>query len=211
MQQKINELNGHVNHYEIKNKKNFQQQINTSVDTSCNIYNVSPMGVLKIKIPRANADEFITYVLQMKGELSSFLLDEEDITEDIEATKDLTNMYAGVKDKKNIKIKTSIATSEEYIVTKKELKKQTYKSSFLWFDVNLKGNNYIYKEMIANAQTQRSPLWYSFTESVKSGAYFCVDILLGILKIWPAILLIVAVIIISKKYIFNRKPQFIKQ
>ena len=89
LQTLVNELNGHIFHYEIQNDKSFQNEVLYTVDSSLFIDEISPIGLLKVRIPLASGDTFIAEILKMKGSINQFILDEEDITEDITEKKEL--------------------------------------------------------------------------------------------------------------------------
>ncbi|MBK8145908.1 MAG: hypothetical protein IPK62_13450 [Bacteroidetes bacterium] len=89
LQTLVNELNGHVFHYQIQNDKSFQNEVQHTVDSTLIMEEIRPTGLLKVRIPMAHGDTFISQVLNMEGNINQFMLDEEDITEDIIEKKEL--------------------------------------------------------------------------------------------------------------------------
>ena len=204
-QQKVNALNGHVFHYEINNNRLLEKEFQQSLDSSYQIYKIEPIGFMKVKVPVSQTDEFVNYVLSKNGVIEHFSLDEEDVTEDLQEKKELVNM-----DVKTTTKKQTIASNdynktnkEEKIIRKTDFKKLDYKTNFIWFDIALNGESFIEKKIVANSKNYRTPFYVSTLKALDSGWYMFSQLLVGLLHLWPFVLLGLLVLIVIKKRKIN--------
>jgi PBP1b-binding outer membrane lipoprotein LpoB len=187
----VNGLNGHIFHINLKNEKRSTREVKASLDSTLLIHEIHPYAMLKVKIPASQGDSFVHAVLNMKGTVVDFQVDENDVTETISEKKELmlasasgnpsavksTDAYYADKDRK-----------EEYIQRKSAFSKMAYQTKFLWFDVELSGLNYASQQMISSAQNQRTPFYVRAAEALRNGWYGFSIFLAGVLSIWPFIL-----------------------
>jgi hypothetical protein len=208
-QQKVNALNGHVFHYEINNNRLLENEFQQSLDSSYQIYKIEPIGFMKVKVPVSQTDEFVNYVLSKNGVIEHFSLNEEDVTEDLQEKKELIGVEA-----KTAVIKPNIASDkynknnkEEKIIRKTDFKKLDYKTNFIWFDIALNGESFIDKKIVASSKNYRTPFYVSTLKALDSGWYLFSQLLVGLLHLWPFILLGLLVLLVIKK----RKTNFNKE
>jgi hypothetical protein len=200
-QQKVNALNGHVFHYEINNNRSLEKEFQQSLDSSYQIYKVEPIGFMKVKVPVSQTDEFVQYVLSKNGVIEHFSLDEEDVTEDLQEKKELI----GVEVKTAVK-KPTIASkeynnnnNEEKIIRKADFKKLVYKTNFLWFDIALNGDTFIDKKIVASSKKYRTPFYVSALKALDNGWYLFSQLLVGLLHLWPFVLLALLILVVIRK------------
>jgi hypothetical protein len=204
-QQKVNALNGHVFHYEINNNRLLENEFQQSLDSSYQIYKIEPIGFMKVKVPVSQTDEFVNYVLSKNGVIEHFSLNEEDVTEDLQEKKELIGVEA-----ETAEIKPTIASNkheknnkEEKIIRKTDFKKLDYKTNFIWFDISLNGESFIDKKIVASSKNYRTPFYVSTLNALDSGWYLFSQLLVGLLHLWPFVLLGLLVLIVIKKRKIN--------
>ncbi len=204
-QQKVNALNGHVFHYEINNNRLLENEFQQSFDSSYQIYKIEPIGFMKVKVPVSQTDEFVNYVLSKNGVIEHFSLNEEDVTEDLQEKKELIGVEA-----ETAEIKPTIASNkheknnkEEKIIRKTDFKKLDYKTNFIWFDISLNGESFIDKKIVASSKNYRTPFYVSTLNALDSGWYLFSQLLVGLLHLWPFVLLGLLVLIVIKKRKIN--------
>jgi hypothetical protein len=204
-QQKVIALNGHVFHYEINNNRLLENEFQQSLDSSYQIYKIEPIGFMKVKVPVSQTDEFVNYVLSKNGVIEHFSLNEEDVTEDLQEKKELIGVEA-----ETAEIKPTIASNkheknnkEEKIIRKTDFKKLDYKTNFIWFDISLNGESFIDKKIVASSKNYRTPFYVSTLNALDSGWYLFSQLLVGLLHLWPFVLLGLLVLIVIKKRKIN--------
>ena len=204
-QQKVNALNGHVFHYEINNNRLLENEFQQSLDSSYQIYKIEPIGFMKVKVPVSQTDEFVNYVLSKNGVIEHFSLNEEDVTEDLQEKKELIGVEA-----ETAEIKPTIASNkheknnkEEKIIRKTDFKKLDYKTNFIWFDISLNGESFIDKKIVASSKNYRTPFYVSTLNALDRGWYLFSQLLVGLLHLWPFVLLGLLVLIVIKKRKIN--------
>lgn len=204
-QQKVNALNGRVFHYEINNNLLLENEFQQSLDSSYQIYKIEPIGFMKVKVPVSQTDEFVNYVLSKNGVIEHFSLNEEDVTEDLQEKKELIGVEA-----ETAEIKPTIASNkheknnkEEKRIRKTDFKKLDYKTNFIWFDISLNGESFIDKKIVASSKNYRTPFYVSTLNALDSGWYLFSQLLVGLLHLWPFILLGLLVLLVIKKRKIN--------
>ena len=200
-QDKVNTLNGHVFHYEINNNRTLENEFQQSMDSAYQIYKVETVGYMKVKVPVSQTDDFVKYVLSKNGVIEHFSLDEQDVTEDLQEKKELVNMDVNTTTKKQTIASNEYDknTKEEKIKLKTDFKKLAYKTNFLWFDIAMNGNTFMDKEIVASSKNYRTPFYVSALKALDNGWYLFSQLLVGLLHLWPFILLTVLVLIVIKK------------
>ncbi len=203
-QQMLQTVNGHVYHYEIKNDKQYQTEVQQSFDSNMVINQVYPTGYLKVKVPVAFADSFISNVINMNGKISDFMFDENDVTEDITEKKEL--MIADVQARGKGNKPTNVEeryydkeTKESYIKRKAEFSKVNFKTKNLWFDIRLKGTSYIDKQFVASSKSYRTPFYIRAIQSLDNGWYAFSLFISGVLQLWPFLFLAALIFLTIKK------------
>nr|MBP6314740.1 hypothetical protein [Chitinophagaceae bacterium] len=201
LQTLVNELNGHIFHYEIQNDKSFQNEVLYTVDSSLFIDEISPIGLLKVRIPLASGDTFIAEILKMKGSINQFILDEEDITEDITEKKELMQsdhslVTNGAKTKPAVRPLRNVdevylknELTESYINRKAAFSSTKYRSRYLWFDIKFSGQKYLSKTMTASIKPIRTPFMLGAREALVEGWNGVSVFMLLLLRFWPLALL----------------------
>lgn len=212
----VNQMDGHVYHYELQNQKQFSEEVKYTLDSSMRTHVVHPSGQMKVKIPVQNCDTFISAVLKMNGTINHFIFDENDITEDHTEKKELMQSDATIlqENRPNVQ-KTKKANkvdgvylakelSESYIKRKSDFLASNYKIKNLWFDIHLQGKDYTSTEMTANAHTVHTPFYVSAIDALSKGWYGFSLFLTLILRLWPFLLIALVLLLAIKKGWFKR-------
>ena len=205
IQTAVNEVNGQVFHFEINSNKSFLKDIAYNLDSSYSMYTMNPEGIMKVKIPKQYADTFINKMLLMNAEIDQLLINEQDITEDITEKKELIQSVSNRAEASN-KLKNQIYSdekTEETISRKKDLSKLNYRTSYLWFDIYLKGNTYLSKTKIASSKDLHEPTFVSMFNALESGWYFFSLFLTALLYLWPFIVFGIILFVGYKKKWFQ--------
>lgn len=205
IQTAVNEVNGQVFHFEINSNKSFLKDIAYNLDSSYSMYSMNPEGIMKVKIPKQYADTFISKMLSMNAEIDQLLIDEQDVTEDITEKKELIQSVSNRAEASN-KLKNQIYSdekTEETISRKKDLSKLNYRTSYLWFDIYLKGNTYLLKNKIASSKDLHEPAYVSMFNALESGWYFFSLFLTALLYLWPFIVFGIILFVGYKKKWFQ--------
>lgn len=208
LQNKINNFQGHIFHYEIKNEPVSKNEVQHTLDSTCVIQEIIPTGFVKVKIPVRQADTFIQYVLKMNGRIENFYLDEEDITETILEKKELMLVDANTTlPNKNLKTTAYQTDRKELAIARKaDYLKTAYKTNYLWFDIRLNGATYVQKTMIASAEASRTPFYVSAVHALSNGWYAFSVFLVAMLHIWPFLLIVIIILLIAKRKWYGKLP-----
>lgn len=212
LQSLVNDLNGHVFHYEIQNDKTFQNEVQQTIDSCLSIEEIRPVGLLKVKIPVIYGDTFIAQVMRMDGSINQFILDEEDITEEITEKKELmesdyglASEHTGRKPKSNqignideIYLKKEL--NESYINRKSAFSTRKYRSNYLWFDIRFSGQKYLSKTMTASFKPIRTPFLLSAREALVDGWHGISVLILFLIRIWPLAFVGLIIALVFKKW-----------
>ena len=210
----MQEVNGHISNYNIENYVNTEKQIQQSRDSAVLVKEIIPSGAMKIRVPKENAEVFISKMLALKGRIENFSFDETDVTEDKEKTMALNKLYNAntVDSKKSLKNKRyNIELSKEAIEEKISLAKMNHQINHLWFDVSIKANAFTVKENIAFSKETRVPFFVELENSLSGGLRLFEKILFGILHIWPLFLIIGGIVFLVLKLQKKQKQVSIMQ
>ncbi|MBP6455383.1 MAG: DUF4349 domain-containing protein [Chitinophagaceae bacterium] len=210
----VQEVNGHISNYNIENYVNTEKQIQQSRDSAVLVKEIIPSGAMKIRVPKENAEVFISKMLALKGRIENFSFDETDVTEDKEKTMALNKLYNAntVDSKKSLKNKRyNIELSKEAIEEKISLAKMNHQINHLWFDVSIKANAFTVKENIAFSKETRVPFFVELENSLSGGLRLFEKILFGILHIWPLFLIIGGIVFLVLKLQKKQKQVSIMQ
>jgi hypothetical protein len=204
VQKMITDVSGHIYHVEINNEKHFQQEVQYSLDSSVVINEMHPEALLKVKIPVAYADTFLSQMLVFDGMISRYYFDENDITEDITEKKELMLTDAVLQTKKRTQqtIEENYFDREKkqsFIKQKAAFSALAYKSNMLWFDITLHGKSYQQSQTNEISKTSRTPFYVNAINAVDSGWYGFSLFLTFLLQLWPFILLGLFIFYIIKK------------
>ncbi len=204
-QELVNAMHGHVYHYEIQNEKYVRNEVQHTMDSSIVINEIHPQGMMKVKVPVQYGDTFVSAVLKMNGSIVNFLLDENDVTEDITEKKELMLNDAGISHQKHKPGNTEEdyfdkETKESYIARKAAFSKMNYQTKYLWFDISLKGKTYTDKQIIASAETVRTPFYVRATEALNNGWYGFSLFITLLLNLWPFFIFALLALIIIKRF-----------
>lgn len=201
IQSTVNQFKGHVTHYEINSNVSSQQEVACSIDSSNMVRQLNPEGYLKVKIPVESSDSFVHAMLKMNAEIDKLLLDEEDITESLKEKKELVNSYvSGTSKTSGLKGQMYDDDKQEEMISRKsEYARLNYKSSFLWFDIHLKGNSYTETHRIASAKNIHEPFYVKAYQAFNSGWYVFSMFLIVLLNLWPFLIAGLLILISIKK------------
>lgn len=206
-------LHGKVYHYDVKSNRQFRQETAFALDSAYHVYDVHPEAFVKIKIPVADADSFIQAVLNMDATIDQLTLDDEDITEDLLAKKELIAPVIPDSDKpkKLTEQQYRDERAETMIARKADFNKLNYRSAFLWFDIHLNGEPYVEKHPVFTSHELRSPFFLEAYTALREGAYHVESLLLVLLNIWPYLLIVTILIIAHKKRWIRLFPSRLRQ
>lgn len=204
-QELVNAMHGHVYHYEIQNEKYARNEVQHTMDSSIVINEIHPQGMMKVKVPVQYGDTFVSAVLKMNGSIVNFLLDENDVTEDITEKKELMLNDAGIARQKRTPGNTEEdyfdkETKESYIARKAAFSKMNYQTRYLWFDISLKGKTYTDKQIIASAETVHTPFYVRATEALNNGWYGFSLFITLLLNLWPFFIIALLALIVIKRF-----------
>lgn len=201
IQQKVNQMQGHIMHYEIQANKNYVDKVEYSLDSCYEINQINPHAFIKLRIPIGYTDSFIHQMLAMNMRLDEFLLDENDVTEDLYEKKEIADINISGKTKPKTIIQQSYLEERlaEKIKQKADYARLQHQTKYLWFNINMQGDSYIEKHSIANTKTLRTPFYIQAIYALQFGWQGFASFLLVLLNIWPFILVFVFGFIIYKK------------
>ena len=211
--EKINEIqttvgrfNGRVTHYDINSNQTFQQEVACSLDSSNVIRQLSPEGNMKVKVPAEYSDTFIHTMLAMHADIDKLLMDEEDVTEDLNEKKELVNSVASNEaNTGGLKGQMYSDDKHEHMIRRKaDYARLHYKSDYLWFDIHLKGKPYLETHRIVSAKNIHEPFYVNAYKAFNSGWYVFSMFLVVLLNLWPFIILAVLLLVAIKKKWFKK-------
>lgn len=198
-------INGYVYNYEISNQSHDTDQFQKNMDSSVIVQKISPQGNLSIRVPIVHADSFINYVLQSDAQISSLKITDDDITENLWEKKEVAEVYAGSgKAQRRQGNSESISydnnTAINAIKAKALAAKMDYKTKYLWFDMTLSATPFYSTTTTIAAKNYRTPMHVSLANAMSSGWYIFADIIVGLVTVWPLLLLLGLGYILFKKY-----------
>jgi hypothetical protein len=188
-------------HYEIHANKMFQNKIAYSLDSSYDINQINPEGIIKLKVPVSLADTFIQSMLSMDAGIDHLLIDEEDITASVNEIKESLESTP-VKSAVPIKLKQQIHDEQkvmEKIREKSDLSTLTYRTQYLWFDIYLHGTSYIEKEPVVSEHQLHEPFYVNGLQALEAGWYRFSWMLIAVLHIWPFMIICLLGFLFFKK------------
>jgi len=206
IQKSVNDINGHVMHYEVNANRQYRQELAVSLDSSMIIHEISPQGFMKVKVPVNQSDTFIHTMLSMKADIDKLLVDEEDVTEDLQQKKELAQPVPILPETRHVRLKDVMFADHknaEQIMLKADYAKLNYRTRYLWFDINLQGNSYLEKRMVATAKEMHEPFYVDICKAMRAGWYTFSVFLVAALHLWPFILVALLMIIGYRKRWFR--------
>ncbi len=196
-------IDGYVYNYEIQNNSYELDQYQKSLDSMVSVEKITPEGHLAVRVPIQSVDTFINYVLNGDVRITSLRITDDDITEDLWEKKSIANVYDGSKKTKQANAR-NIAynnnTAIDAIRAKADAAKLDYKTKHLWFDIHLNAKPVYNSTTMVAAKTYRTPLHIAFVQAIIKGWHICADIILGIVSIWPMLIIIGLVLYIIRKF-----------
>ncbi|MBK7762427.1 MAG: DUF4349 domain-containing protein [Bacteroidetes bacterium] len=171
IQQKVNQMQGHILHYEIQSNKNYIDKVEYSLDSSYEVNQINPHAQIRLRIPVEYTDTFIHQMLSMNMRLDEFLLDENDVTEDLFEKKEIAEINISGKTKPKTIIQQSYLEERlaEKIKQKADYARLQHKTKYLWFNISMQGDSYIEKHSVANTETLRTPFYIQAINSLQFG------------------------------------------
>jgi hypothetical protein len=162
------------------------------------VYNVSPVTHIAMRIPSANKDEFIEQVMQLNGTIINFTFAESDVTQEydnaIHTNKLMTDKKANIKE---------FDDAQQWTNNKTNAKELLYKQRYYWCQADINGQAYEQKIAVAKPHNHPTPLGLSIANAWTKGLQFISFIIIGLVYVWPLILIMAIIILWYKKY---RKP-----
>lgn len=192
----IEDMGGHTSNYNLSSDKYLHTTQNISADSQNNIYKLKQTAHLQMRLPVAKADTFVHKLMQMHGTITRLNLDEDDVTYDYDVANgiDAALVKSSVKQQAEYGIDNTI----ENRVSKKEI---AFKSKYFWCEVDIAGAESIVIERDIRPQFYNTPFYLRALEAVKSGLQLFAELLVGILHIWPL------VVIVTLVFVYRRRLQ----
>ncbi len=205
LKQALKPINGYVHKYEINNDSYTQDSYQKSMDSTVTIEKLLPRSSLSVRIPIAYADSFINYILNADATISSLKISDEDVTENIWEKKQRAKIYdqsAKVKEHKGSSKNISYDNDNaiDAIKSKATAAKLNYETKYLWFDIRLNALPVIKTKTSLTAKNYRTPIHIGLANALIGGWHICENILIGLLTIWPVLLLLGLVLFFVRKY-----------
>ena len=207
VQRFVQTCDGHITHYEMNSNRVCQKEVECSLDSSYVIQEIDPEAYMKIKVPVLMADSFTNCLLSMDAQIDRLLVDEEDVTEEMNEKKSLIQV-GSLGNNQAVELKEKMYADDKLISQIKEktsLAKLNYKTRYLWFDVYLHGNTIVEKSKIASIKTLHEPFYVNGIKAIQSGWYGASILIVTLLNVWPLLILIGLVFILYKKRIVIRR------
>ncbi len=212
IQQTVNSMNGHVMHYEVNANRRYQQELAVSLDSTMVIHEISPEGFMKVKVPVAQSDTFIHTMLSMKADIDKLLVDEEDVTEDLQQKKEFAQPFPILPKTKPTRLKEVMYADQKnaaQIMLKADYAKLNYRTRYLWFDIYLQGDSFLEKKSIATVKEMHEPFYVDACHAISGGWHTFSGFLVSVLHLWPFILILGLIVIVYRR---RRIPSaFVKQ
>lgn len=176
----INTLGGHTTNYEfVQNKKEISTK-NKGLDSTTTIYEIKPMAILKMRIPRAYTDSFIARLLALDGTIENLRIDEEDKTLAYTYNASATN-----NEDKNTAHYTKHSNAVDI-----EKSETDFERKFLWCDVSVTGTPYLSSITSAKASALIAPWYQQLFTSLLVGCSYFMEVVFALAYVWPILLII---------------------
>lgn len=185
LQEVVQKLNGHVYHYEMQSNKHAETSCPIRLDSIQHSYQTLPQAILKIRVPVAKADSFIRTILCLPVQIEQLVLDEEDVTDEIELNQALNQGVAGSVAHSLKQKQYEDGKQEVQIRRKQQTKSLSYRTKFLWFEVVLHGQprtHHFYTTRDSNRQT---PFYVRSWDALLQGWHLFALVFSGLLTLWP--------------------------
>jgi hypothetical protein len=198
-------INGYVYNYEINNNSYTEDSYQKNMDSMVTVEKIVPRSNLSVRIPIAYADSFINYILNADAEIASLKISDEDVTENVWEKNQVAQVYdnsgTAQKHKGNAKnISYDNNTSIDAIKAKATAAKMNYQTKYLWFDISMNAQPLIKTKTSLAIKNYRTPMHIALANAVITGWHICEDILLGLITIWPVLILLGLVYFLVKKF-----------
>lgn len=200
----VNQLEGNIYHYEIENNSYVFDSYHKNLDSIEELSKIEPKATISVRIPVAQADTFISYVLSTKGVLQHLILHDEDITEDIWEHQEHANTYSKSEKASNAKnavknIAFDNEVAKDAIKESAIAKKMKYRTKYLWFDISLNGEEKITSKSVFAIQNARTPMHISMARAFISGWHSFQVFIIFLIKIWPLYIISLIAFLVYKR------------
>jgi hypothetical protein len=186
--------NGHTSNYNFSQNRYLHTTQDFTKDSMYEVYKITPVTRIAMRIPAANKDEFVEQVMQLNGTIINFTFAENDVTQEydnaINTNKLMTNKKAGIKEYDDAQQWTNNTT------TPKEL---LHKQKYYWCQADVNGNSYEQKIAMVKPNSYNTPLGLSLTNALARGWQLVGILIVGLAYIWPFILISTIGILIYKR------------
>ncbi len=181
----MQQIGGHIAHYEIKNEIIHEITRQTQLDSSCQQQEILPTAFLKVSIPKAQGDSFIRYMLTREARIENFIMDEQDITENLQAIQ----QNIAINKAQDLPIvEDRIQAQEQLIQHKAQANQLTYRTQSLWFDIRLSGESYTINQTKPLPPSGFGPFSVRFITAIKSGWEILSVFIIFLTNLWPLLL-----------------------
>ncbi len=199
IQQCMQQLGGHISHYEIKNETLQEKTLQTQLDSTCQQQEILPTAFLKLNIPKAQGDSFIRYMLTREARIENFIMDEQDITENLQAIEE---NIAINKAQELPFVEDRIDAQEQQIQGKAHANQLRYRTQSLWFDIRLSGESYTINQTKPLPPSSYGPFSVRLLTAIKSGWETLAVFIIFLINMWPLLFFSGLLLVIWKKKFF---------
>lgn len=199
IQQCMQHIGGHITHYEIKNEILHEKTRQTQLDSTCQQQEILPTAFLKVSIPKAQGDSFIRYMLTRDARIENFIMDEQDITENLQAIKE----NIAIDKAQNLPfVEDRILAQEQQIQSRAQSNQLTFRTQSLWFDIRLSGESYAINQTKPLPPSEYGPFSVRIITAIKSGWEILAIFIIFLINLWPLLLSSCLLYAIWKKKLF---------
>jgi len=218
IEKSVQELNGFVTHSNLKSNVISEDTYNTSNEEAMLVKKYQSENTMQVRIPTARLGEFLTLINEKKLFLNSRSINAEDVTSNIKYAE-----LEGKRLKKTSENISQLKANKDKVQLDDENMSENNQQQFANMDVadNLKYSTVdiyikepkirIAEIAITNTKSIDDKYKFDFIYSVKSafaeGYYLIQKIVVGLIVIWPILLIGAVVLFLYQKRKSTRKPQ----
>ena len=211
----VQDFGGFVYSLNLKNKKIQERHLDQSPDSVLVISAISPKATLQVRVPMLLLDSFITALQLPATTVAHLQLHTEDKTLEYQAQEMKEDNRKKVLRRMPEKINSGIAAEKTIAIGDEAIEQwqaqQQVKFDVLYsqVDIELIQNILVRREIVANPDLDvyRLPLANRFKNASANGVFVIIDFLIGLVYLWPFLLLI---FVASMVYRFYNKKSAIK-
>jgi hypothetical protein len=166
-------------------------------DTNMQVSEVHDVASFNFKVPKADATKLLPQLLQLQGRVVSFKLNGNDRTQEFNSAtiidEAISSNAAAAKEEYSIEVAAENRTSKDELL---------YKSKFLWCEVQVEGTTYLKEIPVLRSNAHQASFAKAATRQLQGGYDVMQSIFLGILGIWPLLLvsgLVLYILMLKKK------------